>query len=234
MSTATPETASATVATTDRTAFIQANTRLLTPPLVPEIKLHLAEESVPLWEKTEEELGEMNVPPPFWAFAWAGGQALARYVLDNRGLVDRKRVIDLGAGSGLCAIAAKLAGAADVLAADVDPFTPHAIALNAQVNSVQIRATGDNLLDHSPPDHELLLVGDLFYEKDLSDAVLSWCRVAAERGSVVLIGDPKRSFFPVDKFEPVAEYSVPVTRALEDSEIKRTLVWKMKSSCTTA
>ena len=136
--------------------------------------------------------------------------------------------MDLGAGSGLCAIAAKLAGAAEVIAADVDPFTPHAIALNADINQVAIAATGDDLLKDPPPVHDLLLVGDLFYEKDLSDAVLSWCETAAQSGTRVFIGDPKRSFFPVDKFEPVAEYSVPVTRALEDSEIKRTLVWKMK------
>ena len=214
--------------TADWTAFVRENTRVLVPPLVPEIKLYLAEESVPLWEKTEEELGEMNVPPPFWAFAWAGGQALARYVLDNPELADGRRVIDLGAGSGLCAIAAKLAGASKVLAADVDPFTPHAIALNAEVNDVRLDATSDNILTRPPPEHDLLLVGDLFYEKDLSDSVLKWCEAAAAHGASVLIGDPKRSFFPTDRFEPVAEYSVPVTRALEDSEIKRTLVWKMK------
>lgn len=214
---------------TDKAQFIRDNTRLMAPPLVPEVRLRLAEESVPLWEKTEEELGEMNVPPPFWAFAWAGGQALARYVLDHPELADGKRVVDLGSGSGLCAIAAKLVGASDVLAADVDPFSPHAIAMNAAINQVSFNATTDDLLLRPPPPLDLLLVGDLFYEKDLSDAVLSWCAKAADDGALVLIGDPKRSFFPIDNFDPVAEYSVPVTRALEDSEIKRTLVWKLKS-----
>lgn len=214
----------------DRAEFIRENTRILSPPLVPEVQLHLAEESVPLWEKTEEELGEMNVPPPFWAFAWAGGQALARYILDHSALADGKRVVDLGAGSGLCAIAARLAGAVDVLAADVDPFSPFAIAMNSEINNTLIRATTENLLVQPPPPIDLLLVGDLFYEKELSCSVMSWCQNAASNGALVLIGDPKRSFFPVDNFEPVAEYSVPVTRALEDSEIKRTSVWQMKAN----
>lgn len=214
---------------TDRRAFIRANTRALQPPLVPEVWLHLAEESVPLWQKTEEELGEMNVPPPFWAFAWAGGQALARYVLDNAELAAGKRIVDLGAGSGLCAIAAVLAGASDVLAADVDPFSFHAVSLNSELNGVQIRATSEDLLLASPPKLDLLLIGDLFYEKELSNSVLKWSAEVTAKGAMVLVGDPKRSFFPVERFEPVAEYSVPVTRALEDSEIKRTLVWRMRA-----
>src|SRR3990170_416058 len=120
----------------DRRQFIRANTRLLSPPLVPEIRLHLAEESLPIWQKTEEELGEINVPPPYWAFAWAGGQALARYVLDNGRLVAGKRVLDLGSGSGLTAIAVMKAGAASVLAADIDQFALAAAKLNAEVNGV--------------------------------------------------------------------------------------------------
>ena len=228
MSSSEPDSAQPVGTTHDRVAFIRDNTRVLQPPLVPEVRLHLAEESVPLWQKTEEELGEMNVPPPFWAFAWAGGQALARYVLDNQELAAGKRAVDLGAGSGLCAIAALLAGATDALAADVDPFSPHAITLNAELNKVRLRATTDDLLLASPPKLDLLLIGDLFYEKELSVSVLSWCSIAAKGGATVLVGDPKRSFFPVEQFEPVAEYSVPVTRALEDSEIKRTLVWKMR------
>jgi predicted nicotinamide N-methyase len=211
----------------DHLGFIRENTRLLAPPLVPEITLHLAEESVPLWEKTEEQLGQMNVPPPFWAFAWAGGQALARYVLDNPGLARSKSVIDLGAGSGLCAVAAARAGATDVLAADVDPFSEHAIALNANVNDCKIRATTDNLLIAPPPDCDLLLIGDLFYEKDLSQQVIDWAEAAMAKGARVLVGDPRRSFFPADRFEAVADYSVPVTRALEDSEIKKTAVWAL-------
>ena len=211
----------------DHRGFILANTKLMRPPLVPEIQLHLAEESLPLWEKTEEQLGEMNVPPPFWAFAWAGGQALSRYILDHHDCAARKRVIDLGAGSGLCAIAAAMAGASDILAADVDPFAGHAVALNADANGVTVRATADDVLEQETGGADLVLVGDLFYERELSERVMMFAAEQCRAGAEVLIGDPRRSFFPVDRFEQVAEYSVPVTRALEDSEIKRTAVWRL-------
>ena len=211
----------------DHRDFILANTVLMQPPLVPEIQLHLAEESLPLWEKTEEQLGEMNIPPPFWAFAWAGGQALARFILDNRALVVGKKVVDLGSGSGLCAIAAALAGARDVLAADVDPFSGHAMALNATANGVSIRITAQDLLLQPPQAVDVLLIGDLFYERDLSDQVIDYAGAVGRQGGEVVIGDPNRSFFPVDRFEKVAEYSVPVTRALEDAEIKQTAVWRI-------
>ncbi len=211
----------------DHRGFIVANTRRLQPPLVPEITLYLAEESVPLWQKTEEQLGQINVPPPFWAFAWAGGQALARYILDTPDLASGKRVIDLGAGSGLCAIAARFAGAATVVAADVDPFCEFAIALNAEANDCQVTATTDNLLIQPPPAVDLVLIGDLFYEQDLSHSVLAWADAAMEQGARVLVGDPRRSFFPAERFRPIGEYAVPVTRALEDAAIKRTAVWEL-------
>src|SRR5262245_11744000 len=147
----------------DAPRFIRANTRLLPVPLVPEIKLHLAEESLPIWQKTEEELGAMNVPPPYWAFAWAGGQALARYALDNPGLIAGRRVLDLGSGSGLTAIAAARAGATHVLAADIDAFALAAIDLNANANDVVVEATKEDLLARSPDAWEVMLVGDLFY-----------------------------------------------------------------------
>jgi predicted nicotinamide N-methyase len=213
----------------DHLAFIRENTRLLAPPLVPEIRLHLAEESLPLWEKTEEQLGQMNVPPPFWAFAWAGGQALARYIIDNRDLAAGRTVIDLGAGSGICAIAAALAGAAHVLAADVDPFSKYAIALNGAANGVAIDVATDNLLSAPPPAADLLLIGDLFYEKDLSEEVMDWAGRMLANGATVLVGDPRRSFFRIDRFDKVRDYSVPVTRALEDSEIKHTAVWQLRA-----
>ena len=214
----------------DYRGFILANTKLMQPPLVPEVRLYLAEESLPLWEKTEEQLGEINVPPPFWAFAWAGGQALARYVLDHRNCAAGKQVVDLGAGSGLCAIAASLAGASDVLAADVEAFAGHAMALNAQANGVTIRVTTDNILERNNARADLLLIGDLFYERELSEQVISFATRVRKAGAEVLIGDPRRSFFPIDRFEQVAEYSVPVTRALEDSEIKRTAVWRLSTT----
>ena len=206
--------------------FIRANTRLLSPPLVPEIKLHLAEESVPIWQKTEEELGEMNVPPPYWAFAWAGGQALARYLLDSPALVAGKRVVDLGSGSGLTAIAAKMAGASSVLASDIDLYALASIRLNAAANGVIVATTPDDLLGSTPAPAGVVLIGDLFYERQLADRVLSFAERAKMAGSLVFIGDPQRNYFPKGRFEKLADYQVPVTRELEDAEIKNTAVWK--------
>lgn len=207
--------------------FIRANTQLMAPPLVPEIKLYLAEESLPIWHKTEEELGEINVPPPFWAFAWAGGQALARYILDNAALLRGKTVLDLGSGSGLTAIAAMLAGATTALASDIDTLSLAAIAANAEVNGVSVATTAENLLAAPPRDADVILVGDLFYERALAESVSAYIAQAALGGALVLIGDPQRSYFPKGKFAMAAEYSVPVTRELEDSEIKRTAVWRL-------
>jgi predicted nicotinamide N-methyase len=205
--------------------FIRANTKLLASPLVPEIALHLAEESLAIWQKTEDELGEMNLPPPYWAFAWAGGQALARYLLDNASLVAGKRVVDLGSGSGLTAIAACKAGARTVLAADIDHMALAATALNAAVNGIALEVTTDDLLD-DPPHADVWLVGDLFYERGLADRVLACIEEVAGRGGRVLVGDPQRNYFPKDRFAPLAEYRVPVTRDLEDAEIKRAAVWR--------
>ena len=207
--------------------FIAANTRALSPPLVPEIRLHLAEESLPIWQKTEEELGEMNVPPPYWAFAWAGGQALARYLLDNPVLVAGKSVVDLGTGSGLTAIAARRAGAATVLAADIDALAVAAVRINAALNGVTVETTGDDLLAEPPRAVDVVLVGDLFYERELAARVTAYVEAASAQGAHVLIGDPKRSYFPAGRFKLAAEYQVPVTRELEDAEIKRTSVWQL-------
>lgn len=211
----------------DKTAFIRDNTKLLAPPLVPEIKLHLAEESLPIWLKTEEELGEINVPPPFWAFAWAGGQALARYLLDNPGVVAGKTVLDLGCGSGLTAIAPMLAGARSALAADIDELALVATRLNAAVNGVVVKTTSADLLSGAPKPFDVTLVGDLFYERAMSEHVLAYIEAAAKGGSLIMIGDPQRNYFPRDRFSKVAEYNVPVTRELEDNEIKRTAVWRL-------
>lgn len=210
------------------TAFIQANTKILQPPLVPEISLHLAEESLPIWQKTEEELGEMNVPPPFWAFAWAGGQALARYLLDNRELVADKRVWDVGSGSGLSAIAAGLAGATNVVAYDIDRLSLVAMAMNAELNGVALQASSEDVLDQAGVDVDVLLVGDLFYERTVADRVLGLVERVSRSNTLVLVGDPQRGYFPKDRFDSVAEYHVPVTRELEDAEIKRSAVWRIR------
>jgi len=213
----------------DPHAFVRANTRLLPVPLVPEIALQLAEESLPIWQRTEEELGEMNVPPPYWAFAWAGGQALARFLLDHRPLVAGRRVLDLGAGSGLAAIAAMRAGAAAALAADVDALARAAIEINAAANGVAVATTAADLLagpSAAAAACELVLVGDLFYERALAERVVEFVAAARARGAQVLVGDPQRSYFPAGRFRELACYRVPVTRELEDAEIKRTAVWQ--------
>jgi len=215
----------------DRAGFIRANTTVLAPPLVPEVKLHLAHEAVPLWQKTEEELGEIGLPPPFWAFAWAGGQALARHVLDHPPLVAGKRVIDLAAGSGLVGIAAMKAGAARVLAADIDAFACAAASLNAALNAVALEVTGADLLTAPAPDCDVILVGDLFYEQALAARVLAWLAEAEARGIPALIGDPGRSYLPREQLTRLGEYRVPVTRDLEDAEIKLTSVWRLSRYC---
>jgi predicted nicotinamide N-methyase len=215
----------------DPAAFIAEHTNLMFPPLVPEIRLHLAEESVPIWQKSEDELGEINVAPPFWAFAWAGGQALARYILDNRALFVGQRVLDLGTGSGLTAIAAKLAGAGHVVANDVDELALASVGLNAKANGVEIEISGEDLLMGaelgSSAGFDVILVGDLFYERQLADRVVALLDLAARGGALVLVGDPQRSYFPTGKFTQAAEYEVAVTRELEDALIKRTAVWRL-------
>jgi len=207
--------------------FIRANTALLAPPLVPEVTLYLATESLPIWQKTEDELGELNVPPPYWAFAWAGGQALARYILDTPALVAGRRILDLGTGSGLTALTPMLAGAASALAADIDRIALVATAMNAVANGVKVLTTDEDLLARAPDPFDVVLVGDLFYERQLADKVLAYIDLARSQGALVLIGDPQRNYFPRDRFKHVAEYRVPVTRELEDAEIKRTAVWQI-------
>jgi len=210
-----------------RRDFILENTHLMPVPLVPEISLYVAHEAVPLWQKTEEELGEIGLPPPFWAFAWVGGQALARYILDNPGVVRSKTVLDLASGSGLVGIAAMMADAAGVIAADIDRFALKAIKLNSSVNNVVVTVCGEDLLDGSPPDVGVIVVGDLFYEKSLAERLMSWLEVAVEQGTCVLIGDPGRSYLPQDRLVSCASYDVPVTRDLEDAEIKNSQVWRL-------
>ena len=211
----------------DHPDFIRQNTSILAPPLVPEVLLHLAHEAVPIWQKTEEELGEIGLPPPFWAFAWAGGQALSRYVLDHPQLVKGKDVLDLATGSGLVAIAAKKAGARSVLAADIDRFACAAARLNAQANEVEIDISDEDLLQDAPPKVDVVLVGDLFYEKALAERVHAWLIAAKVAGADILIGDPGRSYLPKAVLLHVVDYNVPVTRELEDAEIKRTAVWRI-------
>jgi predicted nicotinamide N-methyase len=211
-----------------RRAFVLEHTRLQAPPHTPELRLRLADEITPIWRLTEEALAELGVPPPFWAFAWAGGQALARYVLDHPQEVAGKGVVDFATGSGIVAVAAGLAGATRVLAADIDPFSGEAVALNAAENRVAVDFTGENLLDAPPPAWaQVVLAGDICYEKPLADRVMAWLAAAKAQGARVLIGDPGRSYFPRRGLTKLAEYQVPTTRELEDMEVKRTAVWSL-------
>ena len=181
----------------------------------------------PIWRLTEEELGELGLPPPFWAFAWAGGQGLSRWLLDNPAEVAGRRVLDLAAGSGLVGVAAMQAGAASVLCADIDPFCGAAVALNAAANNVTLGFTDSDLLDAAPPDVEVICAGDVFYEQPMAGRVRAWLTMAARRGTRILVGDPLRTYFPKSGFDLLAEYVVPTTRELEDDAVKRTRVWTL-------
>jgi len=194
---------------------------------VPEIRLRLASEAHDLWLKTEEDLEEIGLPPPFWAFAWAGGQGLARYILDHPDEVRGKRVLDFASGSGLVAIAAKIAGASEVIAADIDPWAGTAVRLNAGENGAEIAFTGDNLIG-MPISADVFLAGDVFYDRDFASALTEWFAQLAAGGMRVLVGDPGRSYCPTERLEALATYQVPVTRALEDSEVKKTTVWRFR------
>ncbi len=210
----------------DPDSFIRTETARLAPPLVPEITLHLATESLPIWQRTEEELGQIGLPPPFWAFAWAGGQALARYILDHPETVRGKRVLDFASGSGLVGIAAAKAGAAHVACADIDPFAHAAIALNAALNKADAVTVLTTDVVGTAGGWDVVLAGDIAYERDLAARVFAWLEALSAQGADVWIGDPGRSYLPRDRLEKVADYAVPVSRELEDSEIKATSVWR--------
>jgi predicted nicotinamide N-methyase len=210
----------------DPAAFIRANTAPMPPPLVPEVLLYLATEIVPIWRKTEEELAAEGMPPPFWAFAWAGGQALARYVLDHPEIVRGRRVLDFASGSGLSAIAAAKAGAHSVLASEIDRFAIAAIRLNASANNAAVECTAEDVVGRDEG-WETVLAGDVCYEREMSERVFAWLKTLAARGATVLVGDPGRNYLPKAHLSELAVYDVKTTRELEDQEIRRTKVWRV-------
>ncbi len=228
-----PATGQARRAGTAESAFIRANTTLAAPPLLPEIRVYRARDAIELWERTEQQAaapGEAKpeLPPPFWAFPWAGGQALARYLLDHPGRVRGRTVLDFAAGSGLVAIAAARAGAAAVQASETDPLALAAIQLNAAVNRVRVDAALGDLLDGPAPAVDLLLAGDVFYERTFARRLLPWLARVRTAGIEVLVGDPGRAYLPRDRCIEVAAYQVPVPRALEDADVKHTTVWQLR------
>ena len=210
-------------------AFVRAHTRPVRPELVPEVELLVASDVVALWEAMETEQGRTSTDPPFWAAAWPGGQALARYVLDHPELVAGRSVLDLGAGSGLVSVAAVRAGATAVLASDVDPFALTAVAVNAERNDADgITVVGD-VLGGEPPDVAVILAGDVCYDREMTDRVLPFLQAARDRGIEVLIGDPGRIYLPEDRLAALAVYAVPDTESAptRPAEVRRTTVWRL-------
>lgn len=210
----------------DPEAFIRAQTAIETPSLVPEIRLHLAGAVTPLWHATEATLAKAQLPPPYWAFAWPGGQALARHILDHPALVAGKSVLDIGAGSGLVSIAAKKAGARRVTAAEIDRFAIAAITLNAALNAVAIEAESRDIIGGAG-DWDIILVGDMCYERPLAERLTAWLRTLAARGATVLVGDPGRAYLPKDGLTKRAEYAVPTSLDLEDRTLRETVIWQL-------
>ena len=214
--------------TLDHRSFILQHTRLQRPPHAPELQLYLATEIEPIWRSTEEVMQQTGLDPPFWAFAWAGGQALARYLLDHPEEVAGRRVLDFATGSGIVAIATLMAGAAEVLAADVDPFCAAAVALNAEANGVTIAFTGHDLLPGDPPEVDVICAGDICYAWPLADRVRRWLEAAHRRGTRVLIGDPGRAYLPREGLKSLAAYEIETTLELEDREVRRTGVFSFE------
>ena len=209
----------------DVAEFVRQNTEISAPAHVPEIRLYLATEINPLWRKTENELEEIGLPPPFWAFAWAGGQGLARYILDNPQLVRGKSVIDFACGSGLVGIAAAMAGCRQVTCVDTDLFCRDAVRLNAALNGVAVNCMIANIVGNELS-ADAVLAGDVFYDRELAAQLSPWFSNLAEHGKTILVGDPGRSYLPNERLTELAVYEVPSSRELEDSEVKRTTVWR--------
>lgn len=207
--------------------IVLASTRLAPVPLAPEIRLYQASEPMGLWQRTEEATGRTGLEPPFWGFAWAGGQALARYLLDHPATVTGRRVADIASGSGLVAIAAAMAGAAEVTAYDIDPLAAAAIAVNATANEVAVHVVCADILDGPPAPADLLLVADAFYERVLAGRLTRFLERCHARGTAVLAGDFGRAYLPAERLAPVAAYDVPGLGVLEDRDVKRTTVWTL-------
>jgi len=213
----------------DKAGFIEANTVLLPVPHAPEIRLYVADEVTELWHKTEEDLEKIGLPPPFWAFAWAGGQGLARYLLDHPETVRGKRVLDFASGSGLVGIAAMMAGAESVEAVDIDGFAAEAMRLNAAANGVELSIRCEDIVGQSG-EWDTVLAGDICYDRDMAQRVLDWLKGLQASGMDVVVGDPGRAFLPKTDLVELAEYRVATTRAIEDMDVKHTKVFRLVPS----
>lgn len=207
--------------------FIMANTTVAPPPLTPELRLYQATQITPLWQATEQVLEETGLAPPFWAFPWAGGQALARLVLDDPAQVRGRRMLDFGAGGGLVAIAAARVGARRVIANDLDAFAEVAQHLNARLNRVAIETSHHDLIGHPLREIDVVLAGDVLYEGPAARRIVPWLRGLVRAGKTVLCGDPGRAYLPKDGLEPIATYTIPTPVELEDREARETTVWRL-------
>ncbi len=210
-----------------RAAFIRAQTKIARPSLVPELKLHLATEISPIWRATQNELDDMELPPPYWAFCWPGGQALTRYIIDQPAVVRGRKVLDFAAGSGLSGIAAARAGAASVIAAEIDAFAAEAIRLNAGLNKSLVEVVTDDLVGRMDLGLDIVLAGDVCYERPMAERVFAWFEQLAEAGVTILMGDPGRAYLPRKGLVEVARYQVPTSIELEDKDMRLTLVWRI-------
>jgi len=208
-------------------AFIRANTALVAPPACPEIRLHLATAITPLWQASEAFLNGSNLPPPYWAFAWAGGQALARHILDSPWLVRSHTVLDFAAGSGIAAIAAAIANAKRVEASDVDRVAAAAVALNAEDNGVAITVRSDDVTLAPAGTWDVVLAGDICYERPMAERCMPWLRGHAAKGSLVLLSDPGRAYLPDAGLVELASYTIPTSREVEDSDSRETVIYRV-------
>jgi predicted nicotinamide N-methyase len=211
-------------------AFVLRQTRLRPVPGLEEIRLHLADEVLPLWRAVQLETGDPDTALPYWAFAWAGGLAVGRYLRAHPEAVTDRRVFDLGSGSGLCAIAALRAGASIATGADIDPLAAAAIELNARANGQRVTVVRRDVLDEDAPDVDVILAGDCWYDAQLAERVLPWLQRARARGIDVLVGDPGRRYLPIDELVELASYDVRTTTELEDLALKQGRVYAMRAT----
>jgi predicted nicotinamide N-methyase len=213
----------------DPEGFIRANLALERPAMVPEFTLWLATEYVPIWQATEAWMEEQNIDPPYWAFCWPGGQAIARYLLDHPDTVRGKRVIDFAAGSGVSSMAAARAGAASVVANDIDLLSLVAARLNAEANDLSFEVSADDWLAGADgaPAADVVIAGDVCYEREMSVRALAWLRGHAEAGRLVLLGDPGRNYFSAQGLEELARYEIPTSLQLENRGMRETVVWRV-------
>lgn len=213
----------------DPEGFIRAHTALEAPAMVPEFKLWLASEYVPIWQATEAWMEEQNIDPPYWAFCWPGGQAIARYLLDHPETVRGRHVIDLAAGSGVSAMAAVRAGAASVIANDIDRLSLVAARLNAEVNGLGLEVSAEDWLvgPAGAPQADVVIAGDVCYERDMSARALAWLRSHAALGRLVLLGDPGRNYFSAQGLLELARYEIPTSLQLENRGMRETVVWRV-------